>query len=313
MSDTLTALGDNVRSLKQSEESLLNETKLLATALNDSKQVGNWGELQLRRIVELAGMQDHCDFILQDKITTEENKLLYPDMTAHLPNNRVVVVDSKASLTAYRDASNSTDPQFQKAKLLEHAKAVKTRINELISKKYQEHVPESADFVVCFIPGECFFSAALVADPDLLEYAAINHVVLASPTTLLTLLRAVALGWKESKFNDDAKLIQKMGLELYERIRTSLDKIKALGKGLEDAVDSYDEFLGSMEHRVLPQARRFRGLVDGSKELSKLKPVERRLRKPTALDWTTDATLLLPSLVADEDESSEEDESIEDA
>lgn len=299
---TLTALDEKVRSLTQSEKDLLHETRQLATALKDPKRRGEWGQLQLQRIAELAGMQERCDFILQDSILTDENRRLIPDMTARLPNNRVVVVDSKASMVAYGEAANASDPEIQKQKLIEHAKAVKKRVEELAAKEYQSHVDGSADFVVCFIPGEGFFSAAIAADPDLLEYAAERSVILASPTTLLTLLRAVALGWKEAKLAENAKSICELGLELYDRLRTSATHIEGIGDSLESAVEAYDSFLGSMERRVFPQARRFRSLVASDKELPNAEPVEMKVRRRTAVDWIPERSLVLPDLAAEESE-----------
>lgn len=305
MKTALTSLDENVRSLKQSENSLLVETRELATALKDSKRRGNWGELQLRRIAELAGMQERCDFTLQEGVVTNENRRLYPDMTVRLPNNRVVVVDSKASMIAYGEAANSTDPEIQKQKLLEHAKAVRKRVDELAQKEYRSHVEGSADFVICFIPGEGFFSAAVATDPELLEYAAERNVILASPTTLLTLLRAVALGWREVKLADDAKHICALGLELYERLRTSTGYIVEIGQGLESTVESYDSFIGSMEKRVFPQARRFRALVASDKELPSPKSADMKVRKPVALDWIPEAPLVLDQLAADGEEKAD--------
>jgi len=304
MKTALTSLDENVRSLKQSENSLLVETRELATALKDSKRRGNWGELQLRRIAELAGMLERCDFTLQEGVVTNENRRLFPDMTARLPNNRVIVVDSKASMVAYGEAANSTNPEIQKQKLLEHAKAVRKRVDELALKEYRSHVEGSADFVVCFIPGEGFFSAAVSTDPELLEYAAERNVILASPTTLLTLLRAVALGWKEAKLADDAKHICALGLELYERLRTSTGYIVDVGQKLESVVESYDSFIGSMEKRVFPQARRFRSLVASDKELPSPKSVEIKVRKPVGVDWISEAAHVL-NLAAEGDEQAD--------
>jgi DNA recombination protein RmuC len=292
MKTALVALDENVRSLRQSEASLLKETRELATALKDSKRRGNWGELQLRRIAELAGMTERCDFTVQDLVLTNENRRLYPDMTVRLPNHRVVIVDSKASMTAYAEAANAVEPAQQSSKLAEHAKAVRKRVEELSSKEYRTHVSGSADFVVCFIPGEAFFGAAIAADADLLEYAAEKNVILASPTTLLSLLRAIALGWKEAKLAEDAKEICKLGVELYERLRTSTSYVIEMGDGLNSAVAAYDSFIGSMERRVFPQARRFKALVGSDKPLPEPKSPDKKTRKPVAEDWTGTSMLL---------------------
>lgn len=303
MKAALATLDERVRSLKQSEEGLLQETQQLSRALRESKYRGNWGELQLRRIAELAGMLERCDFHLQDTVLTDENRRLYPDMTARLPNHRVVVVDSKVTLDAYRDAANATDPEIYRQKLSDHAKAIRKRILDLGSKEYRSHVDGSADFVVYFIPGESFFSAALAADSELIEFAAQRNIVLASPTTLLSLLRAVALGWKEARLADDAKEICEVGRELYNRLRKSTEYIDTVGSSLESAIDAYDSFIGSMEHRIFPQARRFGTLVGSDNEMPEVHPVDRRVRKRAASDWSLEQ-LSIPAIAANAEEGS---------
>jgi len=292
MAESLKNLDERVRSLLQSEEGLLTETRELASALKETKSRGSWGELQLKRIAELSGMQERCDFELQKAVTTDENRLLYPDMLVNLPNGRVIVVDSKAVMDAYRESTLTTDPAIRQQKLLDHAKAVRTRVDALASKEYRSHVEGSADFVVCFVPGEAFFSAALAADEGLLEHAARKSVVLASPTTLLSILRAVALGWKEAKLAEDAKEICSLASELYERFRTSAEHVKSLGAGLENALGSYNSFIGSVESRVFPQARRLQKLTHMEKSLPMGKPIEIAARKLAAMDWASEPEVI---------------------
>ncbi|HEY5328416.1 MAG TPA: DNA recombination protein RmuC [Acidobacteriaceae bacterium] len=302
MAASLSNLTESVRSLRQSEEGLLAETRQLATALKETKKRGNWGELQLKRIAELSGMQERCDFSLQNAVTTDENRRLFPDMIVRLPNNRVIVVDSKASMTAYGESANSTDPGIQQQKLIEHAKAVRKRIDELADKEYRSHVEGSADFVVCFIPGEAFFSGAVAADGDLLEYAASRSVVLASPTTLLAILRAVALGWKEAKLANEAKEICRLASDLYERFRKSAEHVERVGSGLSGAINSYNAFIGSVESRVFPQARKLQKLAEIEKDVPELKTIELSTRPIVSPDWLVNVEVL-STLVAGSDET----------
>jgi DNA recombination protein RmuC len=290
MAETLKTLDESVRSLRQSEAGLLAETRQLAAALKETKKRGNWGELQLKRIAELSGMEERCDFTLQAYVTredsvTEEKRRLYPDMIVHLPNHRVIVVDSKVSMVAYAEAASSSDPAVQQQKLLEHARAVRQRVDELAGKEYQSHMKGAADFVVCFLPLEAYFSAAIAADPDLLEYAARKSVILASPTTLLTILRAVALGWREAKVAQEAMQIFQLATELYERFRKSTEYVEGVGNGLKASIKEYNSFVASVEARVFPQARKLQRLSGVEKELADLEPVEVTPRDLTAGDW----------------------------
>ena len=290
MAETLKTLDESVRSLRQSEAGLLAETRQLAAALKETKKRGNWGELQLKRIAELSGMEERCDFTLQAYVTredsvTEEKRRLYPDMIVHLPNHRVIVVDSKVSMVAYAEAASSSDPAVQQQKLLEHARAVRQRVDELAGKEYQSHMKGAADFVVCFLPLEAYFSAAIAADPDLLEYAARKSVILASPTTLLTILRAVALGWREAKVAQEAMQIFQLATELYERFRKSTEYVEGVGNGLKASIKEYNSFVASVEARVFPQARKLQCLSGVEKELADLEPVEVTPRDLTAGDW----------------------------
>jgi DNA recombination protein RmuC len=292
MTDLLSKLDEKVRSLKQSEEGLLHETQQLSKALKESKYRGNWGELQLKRIAELAGMLERCDFYLQEKVVTDENRRLYPDMTARLPNDRVIVVDSKVSLDAYKEAVNAVDPEIYKQKLLDHAKGIRKRIVDLNSKEYRSHVDDSADFVVYFIPGESFFSAALASDPELLEYAAERNVILASPTTLLTLLRAVALGWQQLSIAKNADAIKEASLVIYGKLAGLYEDLIDLGNRLKAAGGCYDDIVTKIEGRggVFAVARKLRDLGIGDRYLEDGKKGEigslgLTLRPLEAEDW----------------------------
>jgi DNA recombination protein RmuC len=302
MAETLKTLDESVRSLRQSEAGLLVETRQLASALKETKKRGNWGELQLKRIAELSGMEERCDFTLQTSVITDENRRLYPDMTVNLPNNRVIVVDSKVSMVAYGESANATDPAVQQQKLAEHAKAVRQRVDELAGKEYQSHVAGSADFVICFLPLEAYFSAAIAADADLLEYAARKSVILASPTTFLTILRAVALGWKEAKIAQEAKQIFSLATDLYERFRRSTEYVEGVGNGLNSAIKQYNAFVGSVESRVFPQARKLQRISGIEKELLELEPVEISPRDLVANDWLFHHEVL-PALAAEQENS----------
>jgi DNA recombination protein RmuC len=292
MATALNTLDEKVRNLKQSEEGLLHETQQLSRALRESKYRGNWGELQLKRIAELAGMLERCDFYLQEKVVTDENRRLYPDMTARLPNDRVIVVDSKVSLDAYKEAVNAIDPEVYKQKLLDHAKGIRKRVADLSGKEYRSHVDASADFVVYFIPGESFFSAALAADPELLEYAAERNVILASPTTLLTLLRAVALGWQQLSIAKNADAIKETSLVIYGKLAGLYEDLIDLGNRLKAAGECYDDIVTKVEGRggVFSSARKLRDLGIGEKYLEDGKKGEIRsvgltLRPLEADDW----------------------------
>ncbi|MFP5267445.1 MAG: DNA recombination protein RmuC [Acidobacteriota bacterium] len=305
MAEKLKTLDESVRSLRQSEAGLLAETRQLAAALKETKKRGNWGELQLKRIAELSGMEERCDFTLQAYVTredavTEEKRRLYPDMIVHLPNHRVIVVDSKVSMVAYAEAASSSDPAVQQQKLAEHARAVRQRVDELAGKEYQSHMEGAADFVVCFLPLEAYFSAAVAADADLLEYAARKSVILASPTTLLTILRAVALGWREAKVAQEAKQIFQLATELYERFRRSTEFVEGVGKGLKASIKEYNGFVGSVETRVFPQARKLQRISGAEKELADLEPVEVMPRDLAAGDWL-EGQAALPASAPDPD------------
>lgn len=238
---------------------LQQETSLLARALRQPHVRGRWGEVQLKRVVEMAGMVEYCDFSQQETATLNESKRR-PDMIVRLPGGKQVIVDAKTPLHAYLEAYEILDESARQIKLKEHAKQVRYHIDELSKKSYWdqfEHVPE---FVVLFLPGETFFSAALEQDPSLIERGVEQKVILATPTTLIALLRAVSYGWRQERLSENAQQIFIAGKQLYERLSTFTDHLAGVKKGLEQAVKSYNFAIGSYESRVMVSARKLHEL-----------------------------------------------------
>lgn len=270
-------LTDQVRSLAATHDRLRDETRGLAQALRAPNVRGQWGEMQLRRVVELAGMLAHCDFTEQATSTTPDG-VLRPDMVVHLPGGRTVVIDSKVPLAAYLDAAQSTDLDVRAAKLKEHARRVRSHIDALGAKAYWQRFTPSPDYVVLFVPGESFLADALDQDPTLLEYGVGKGVVLSSPTSLIMLLKAVGLGWREESLAASAQQVCELGKELYQRLTTLGSHVSGVGLALDRAVESYNSAVGSLEGRVLVTARKFRDLEVTDSELVAPPQVERQSR-----------------------------------
>jgi len=269
-------LDEQLRNLADANHRLEEETRHLATALSSPlKARGRWGELTLRRVVELAGMSEHCDFTEQESFPTDSGQQR-PDMTVYLPGNRRIAVDAKVPLQAFLEAVNPERSQEERAAALAtHGKLVRGHMKQLAERKYWEQVGPELELVVLFLPGESFFSAALEQDPQLMDDGMQKKVVLATPTTLIALLRSAAYLWQQEKITQNAQQISELGRELYDRLKTFLGHFQNVGSSLERAVESYNRSVGSMEGRVLVSARKFRDLgATAGEELGELAPVD---------------------------------------
>ena len=268
-------LKSQVVTMGQASERLRTETATLSQALRAPHTRGRWGEIHLRRVIELSGMQPHCDFVEQTTIAAEGG-VLRPDVIVNLPGGKRLVVDAKVPLTSYLEAQETTDDAVRDRKLGEHARQVKDHITRLSQKNYWEQFDDSPEFVVLFIPGEAFFSAAVQRDPDLLEYGFGRGVVPASPTNLVALLKTVHFAWQQDKVAENAAQIRDLGAELYDRLGTLTGHFKDLGAGLDGAVKSYNQAIASLGSRVIVTARKMKELgAGGSKEIPELTQVER--------------------------------------
>jgi len=281
--DAYGSLTTQVRSLFDSQNELRKETSNLVRALRAPGVRGRWGEVQLKRVVELAGMTAHCDFYEQQSVDTDEGRLR-PDMLVRLPGGKTIVVDAKAVLSAYLDAIEAPDDVSRAGHLQRHARQVKERVDELGRKAYWEQFEQAPEFVVLFLPGEMFFSAALENDPSLIEAAADRRVVLATPTTLIALLKAVFYGWRQERLAENAQEISALGRELYERLSVMGGHLSGVGKNLNQAVTAFNKAVGSIETRVFPTARKFKELhASGTAaEIEQLAQVEQMARAPQA-------------------------------
>lgn len=286
------SIKEQIKSLTATQEALQKETGNLVSALRKPEVRGRWGEMTLRRVVEVAGMSGHCDFEEQVHTKSEEGGLR-PDMVVRLPADREIVVDAKVSLEAYLDAISAESEEQRSQQMNRHARQMRTHMTQLASKSYWEQFDKAPEFVVMFIPGESFFAAAVDSDPALIEDSMEKRVVLATPTTLIALLRSVAYGWRQERIAENALAISELGRQLYERMRTLAEHLAGVGKNLGRAGEAYNKAVGSMESRVFPAARKFKelGAAQGD-DIPTVEPLE-----------TTPRQLNVPEQEKEEDES----------
>ncbi len=281
------AYGDlkaQVQSLITTQRELQSETGNLVRALRTPNVRGRWGEIQLRRVVEIAGMLSYCDFAEQETYTTETGRIR-PDLIVKLPGGKQVVVDAKTPLQAFLEAFETTDEEQRRTCLANHARQVRDHINMLSGKKYWEQFESTPEFVVMFLPGETFFSAALEQDTGLIEHGVLNRVIPASPTTLIALLKAINYGWNQEKLARNAQEISALGKELHDRLRKLAVHISGVGTNLDRAVEAYNQAVGSLENRVLVSARKFAELgASVAEDIPELAPIETTARA-LSFEW----------------------------
>ena len=282
-------LMQKIASLDTAGQDLRDETRRLTDALKRPGVRGRWGELQLKRVVELAGMIEYCDFMEQHTIQPGDDEgRIRPDVIVRLPGGKRIVIDAKAPLDAYLRALEAPDEAARQNLLGEHARQVRNHISQLSAKSYFERVASTPEFVVMFLPGEMFFSAALEQDPSLIECGVEKRVIPASPTTLIALLRAVAYGWQQEAMEENARKIGELGRNLYEAVRTLGDRFQTLGTRLKSSLEAYNDAVGSLEGNVLVKARRFKELqaANGGEEIRQLEPIDRVPRMLQAAELT---------------------------
>lgn len=271
-------LSRHLTGLAEAQAKLSSETSQLARALRTPAVRGRWGEIQLQRVVEIAGLAEHCDFVRQETLAGEGGARR-PDMVVRLPANRTIAIDAKAPLQHYLAALEATDEESRRALLVEHARQIRRHLNDLSARSYWEALDGTPELVVLFLPGEHFFSAALEQQPDLIERAGERRVVLATPTTLIALLKSVAYGWRQERLADNARVVSELGRELHERLRVFAGHLVRVGRHLDRSVDAYNSAVGSLEARVMPGARRFQELgAAGGDQLPPLAAIDRRAR-----------------------------------
>ena len=274
------SLNKHLESMSITQKELHAETRHLVQAFRRPEVRGQWGELTLKRLVELAGMVEHCDFVEQLSVETDEGNRLRPDMIIRMPAGREIIIDCKTPLDAYLDAVEANSDTEKQQALDRHLKHVRQRIRELASKTYWQQFNHSPDFVVLFIPGDQFLTAAMDLDRKLLENALQHKIILATPSSFVALLRAVAYGWRQENLTENAEQIRQLGEELYSRLATFTESLSKTGKSLEQSVDNYNKSVASFTARILPSAKKFKEMgISSKKELSEISPVEKNTRQ----------------------------------
>lgn len=271
------ALRQQVSDLMNTESILKTETNNLVSALKTPNVRGRWGEIQLRRVVELAGMVEHCDF--QEQVISAEDNKLRPDMIIYYPGNKQVIVDAKTPLAAYLQSLEVKDESQRKKLLQEYVLQIKKQVSLLSNKQYWTQFKSSPEFVIMFLPGEVFLSVAIENDPSLFEFAMQKRVIITTPTILLALLQTIALGWQQQKMAEHAEQIKQMGQELYQRLSDTSKYIASMGKDLNSVIGSYNRAVGNLESRVMVTVRKFTELKTSDKEILELKPIEANIRE----------------------------------
>lgn len=272
------SISQHLSSIQEEHRLLRQETTNLVKALRQPHVRGRWGEIQLRRVVELAGMSACCDFVEQQGIDDASGARLRPDLQVRLPNQRTIVVDAKVPLSAYLEALEAADEPTRAARIQQHAGQIRAHVNDMAKRDYHHQIAGAYDFLVLFIPGEVFYSAALEHDHELLEYAFQKQIILATPTTLIALLKAVALGWREVRLSEDAQRIKEAAETVYKHLGVLAKHISELGAGLKKSVDSYNKTIGSLERNLLGSARRMHELQIGQSAIDDIPALEESLR-----------------------------------
>lgn len=273
------ALHKHIETMNITQEALRDQTQNLVQALRRPEVRGQWGELTLKRLAELAGMVEHCDFYQQENIQTDEGRQR-PDMIVRMPDGREIVVDVKTPLDAYLNAIESKEDEQREQAMQRHARNVRQRVNELAGKAYWNQFSQSPEFVVLFIPGDQFLSAALDVDHKLMEDALARHVILATPTSFVALLRAVAYGWRQEQLAKNAEHIKKVGEELYQRLATFTAHLQKMGRSLDSTIKHYNSAVGSFDSRILPSAQKFREMgISSTKEVTTQEQIETGVRQ----------------------------------